>query len=459
MEKRIPLKLYNTLTRKKEIFKPIDKNEVRMYTCGPTVYNYPHIGNYRAYIIADLLKRTLKYNNYKVKQVMNITDVDDKTIRDSQKEKISLKEFTERYTKIFLDEIKTLNIETPDILPRATNHIKEMTEIIRSLLDKKIAYKGEDNSTYYSISKFKSYGKLAHLKFKGLKAGARVKQDEYTKETASDFALWKAWDESDGNVFWETEIGKGRPGWHIECSAMSAKYLGKSFDIHTGGVDLIFPHHQNEIAQIEPVTKKKFVNYWIHNEWLLVDGKKMSKSLGNFYTLNDIVKKSYDPLHFRYLSLLTHYRKPLNFTFDNMDAAKAAFERIKRRIIELKTQEHKGSDFTKKYETQFLKAINDDINTSKAAQVFLKALDDFNFDPKTKLKLLEKFDSVLGLGIEDMQEILLILPPEVEKLIAEREKLRKNKMWDKADILRQRIKERGYEIEDTSQGPKATKIK
>ncbi len=458
MEKTPELKLYNTLTRKKETFKPLDKNLVKMYTCGPTVYNYPHIGNYRAYIIADILKRTLKYNGYNVKQVMNITDVDDKTIRDSIKEKISLKEFTEKYTKIFLKEIEALNIRSPESLPKATENIKEMIEIIKGLLKKKIAYKGEDNSIYYSISKFKKYGKLAHLKFGSLKSGARVKQDEYTKETASDFALWKAYDESDGPVFWETEIGKGRPGWHIECSAMSTKYLGESFDIHTGGIDLIFPHHQNEIAQIEPITKKKFVNYWIHNEWLLVDGKKMSKSLGNFYTLKNITDKGYNPLHFRYLALLTHYKKPLNFTFDNIDAAKTSYERIKRKIIEIRSQEHKYKDLTEKYESQFLKVINNNLNTPKAIQIFLKALDDFNFEPKAKISLLEKFDQVLGLGIKNMQETLIILPPEVEELIEDREKLRKAKKWAKADILRQRIKEKGYDIEDTQEGPKAIKI-
>lgn len=456
MEKT-PLKLYNTLTRKKETFKPIDKKEVRMYTCGPTVYNYPHIGNYRAYIAADVLKRTLQYNNYKVKQVMNITDVDDKTIRDSQKEKVSLKDFTEKYTNIFLEEIEVLNIQSPEKLPKATSHIKEMTKIITNLLKKKIAYKGEDGSIYYSISKFKKYGKLAHLKFEGLKSGARVKQDEYTKDTASDFALWKAWDESDGEVFWETEIGKGRPGWHIECSAMSTKYLGKNFDIHTGGVDLIFPHHQNEIAQIEPITKKKFVNYWIHNEWLLVDGKKMSKSLGNFYTLKNIIEKGYNPLHFRYLALLTHYKKPLNFTFDNIDAAKTSYERIKRKIIEIRSQEHKGLDLSEKYEPQFLKEINNNLNVPKAIQIFLKALEDFDFNPKNKISLLEKFDEVLGLGIKDMQETLVVLSIEVEKLMAEREKLRKAKKWEEADILRQRIRERGYEIEDTPQGNKVVK--
>ena len=458
MEKTIPLKIYNTLTRKKESFEPITQKEVKMYSCGPTVYNYPHIGNYRAYITADILRRVLGYNGYKVKQIMNITDVDDKTIRDSRKKGISLKEFTEGYTKVFLEEMKKLNIIPADKFPRATDHIEEMVSIISGLLKKKIAYKGEDGSIYYSISKFKNYGKLAHLKFDGLKEGARVKQDDYTKEAASDFALWKAYDESDGEVFWESKLGKGRPGWHIECSAMSTKYLGESFDIHTGGVDLIFPHHQNEIAQIEPVTKKKFVNYWVHNEWLLVDGKKMSKSLKNFYMLKDIINQGYDPLHFRYLVLLTHYKKPFNFTFENMDAAKTAYERIKRKVIELKSQEHKGKDLTEHYSGEFLKAVNDDVNLPKAIAVFFNTLEDFNFNPKNKIELIEKFDEVLGLGIKEMHKIDIKVPTDVAKLIEEREKLRKEKEWAKADIIRQRIKERGYELEDTPNGSKAVKI-
>ena len=394
------LKLYNTLTRKKEVFKPISKKEVGMYTCGPTVYDYAHIGNYRAYIVADILKRSLRYNGFKVKHVMNITDVEDKTIKESQKAKVSLKNFTRKYEKEFMIDLEKLNIEKASIFPRATEHIKDMVKAIKKLINNKFAYKGADGSIYYSISKFKDYGKLSHTKLKKLKAGARVKQDEYTKEAASDFALWKAWDKADGDVFWETEIGKGRPGWHIECSVMSSKYLGNQFDIHTGGTDLVFPHHENEIAQAEPISEKKpFVKYWIHNEWLLVDGKKMSKSLGNFYTLRDLIKKTYFPMHFRYLCLLTHYRKSLNFTFKNLDSAKATLERIKRKIIELRKNKQGKKDLTKKYQKEFEKAINDDLNTPQAVQVFLEALDDENFNSKKKLSLLEKFDSILGVPL------------------------------------------------------------
>ena len=269
----MPIKFYNTLTRKKEFFDPIKKGEVSIYSCGPTVYNVVHIGNLRAFIFADLLRRYLKYSGYKVKQVRNLTDVDDKTIRDSQEQNVSLKEFTEKYTKLFLEDMKTSNIEDVEVNPKATEHIEEMVELINKLLEKEIAYFSDDGSIYYDVKKFKDYGKLAHIKFENMKAGARVKQDEYEKNQANDFALWKSYEETDGKVFWEPEfiingkkqVVKGRPGWHIECSAMSTKYLGQPFDIHTGGVDLIFPHHENEIAQSEGAYEKEFAKYWIHN--------------------------------------------------------------------------------------------------------------------------------------------------------------------------------------------------
>lgn len=308
------LKLYNTLTRKKDVFKPLKKNKVGMYVCGPTIYNYVHIGNLRAYVFADILRRFLKESNYKIKEVMNLTDVDDKTIKQSQKDGKNLREFTEKYEKTFLEDIKKMNIEKPEILPRATNNIKQMVSLIKKLLEKGIAYKAKDG-IYFSIQKFKDYGKLSKIKTKNLKEGAsnRVLKDEYNKDNANDFVLWKFYDKKDENVFWNTKLGKGRPGWHIECSVMSMRYLGKSFDIHLGGVDLIFPHHENEIAQSEAATGKKFVNYWMHNEWILVNGQKMSKSLNNFYKLSDITKEGYSPFDLRYLYLLTHYRKPLNF--------------------------------------------------------------------------------------------------------------------------------------------------
>jgi len=461
------LKLYNTLSRKKEIFKPIKDKEVRMYTCGPTVYNYPHIGNYRAYIAADILRRYLEYRKFKVKQVMNLTDVDDKTIRDSQKEGISLKEFTERYTKGFFEDLDSLNIQKADVFPRATEHIKEMVDVIKKLLDKGIAYKGEDGCIYYDVSKFEDYGKLSHIKIKELKAGARVRQDEYEKEQANDFALWKAWDKEDGDVFWETEIGKGRPGWHIECSAMSSKYLGEQFDIHTGGVDLIFPHHENEIAQAEgAIGKKPFVKYWIHNEWLLVEGKKMSKSLGNFYTLRDILDKGYHPMAVRYVLMATHYRQQLNFTFDELDAAKNSIQRLKDFMLRLESasaaKDNKEVDeLIKVYKRKFEQAMDDDLQISEAlAAVFelIKAVNKLAISKKNAekiKKLIIAFNKVLGIkGLGEKEEI----SGEIEELVKKREQARKNKDFDTADKIRDKLKEKGIILEDTPQGVRWKKI-
>lgn len=449
------LKLYNTLTRKKEIFKSIKKGEVGMYTCGPTVYNYAHIGNFRTCVLYDLIKRILYYNKFKVKHVMNITDVDDKTILGSKKAGLSLKDFTEKYEKIFLDDLKSLNVITPDKLPRATEYIKEIVEIIKILKKKGYAYEASDG-IYFSIDKSKDYGKLVQLD-KVKKNKERIKSDEYDKENARDFALWKFYAVEDGDVFWETDIGKGRPGWHIECSAMSTKLLGPTIDIHSGGMDLLFPHHTNEIAQSESATGKKFVKYWIHGAFLNMK-EKMSKSLGNVITLRDIVKDGYQPVHFRYLCLLTHYRKPLIFSFENLDSAKNAYEKLKRKVIELKNEEHKGKDMTKEYESEFLAAVNDDLNMPLAVQVLWKVIDDFDFDSKKKLKLLEKFDEVFGLDIENMQEIIVIASKELEHLMNEREKLRKEKKWAEADILRERIREKGYKVVDSGEGSKLEKI-
>ena len=320
------LSFYNTLSKKKEAFKPIKKGSVKMYSCGPTVYNFAHIGNFRAYVVADLIGRYLLYKGYKLRNVMNITDVDDKTIRGSVETHKTLAEYTQEYAEEFFEDIETLNIQKADVYPRATKHIAEMVEIVKKLLKKGYAYKGSDG-IYFDITKFKPYGKFAHLDMKGLKTGARVKQDSYDKEYANDFALWKFWDEADGDVYWDTEIGKGRPGWHIECSAMSSAYLGNTFDIHTGGVDLIFPHHQNEIAQSEAANDVKFVNYWLHNEHLVVNGQKMSKSLGNFFTLRDLLAKGYGPISIRYVLLATHYRQRLDFSESAIKKANSTLER------------------------------------------------------------------------------------------------------------------------------------
>ena len=443
------LKLYNTLTRKKEIFKPIHKGIVGFYSCGPTIYDYAHIGNLRAYLTSDILKRVLIYNNYKVKQVMNLTDVDDKTIKRSQEEKIKLNQLTERYEKAFLEDIKKLNILKPEVMPKATLHIKEMISLIKKLISKKYAYRTDDG-IYFSIKKFKNYGKLARVDFKKLKQTDRMRKDSYEKEEARDFALWKFYSKEEGDVFWETELGKGRPGWHIECSAMSMKYLGEHFDIHAGGIDLIFPHHTNEIAQSEAATGKKFVNYWLHNEWLFVDGKKMSKSLGNFYTLRDILEKNFSPLVLRYLYLTTHYRTQLDFTWKNIENAKNSYERLKNIIKEIKDDEK----INKKYLEKFEKAINDDLNIPNALKVLWELVRDNK--ASGKIKTIEKFDEVFGLDLLKKEKIEV--PSEVKKLIEEREKLRKAGNFKEADKIREKIKKLGFYVDDTDKGWKIRKI-
>lgn len=453
------LKLYNTLTRKKEIFKPIKKNSVGMYVCGPTIYNYVHIGNLRAYLFADVLRRYFEFKGYQIKEVMNLTDVDDKTIRDSQKNKKSLKEFTSEYEKRFVEDIKAMNLEMPEVMPRATENIKEMVNLIRDLLKKKIAYKTEDG-IYFSIKKFKGYGKLSRIKVSELKTGAseRVGEDEYEKENARDFALWKFYTKEDGNVFWETELGKGRPGWHIECSAMSMKYLGESFDIHTGGEDLIFPHHENEIAQSEALTGKKFVNYWLHNGWVLVDNKKMSKSLNNFYNLKDIIKKGYSPLDLRYFYLTKHYKQRFNFTWKNLEASKNSLQRLRNIISGLendkeirhrRTPKNFKEKFlqgeNKKYLKEFEKVMDDDLNAPEGLQVLWKLVRDKN--AKGKLETIKKMDLVFGLELfEKKQEKI---PKEVEQLRKQMDINRINKNYKKSDKLREEIKAKGFQTYTT----------
>ena len=460
------LKLYNTLSRKKELFKPIKKGHIGMYSCGPTVYDYPHIGNYRAYIVADILKKYLKYSGFRVKHVMNITDVDDKTIKNSQKKNSSLKKFTEKYTKAFMEDLDILNIEKADIFPKATEHIKDMVNVVKGLMGKGVAYRGNDRSIYFSIAKFKDYGKLTHIKVKELKAGARVKQDEYEKEQANDFALWKSWDKADGNVFWETEIGKGRPGWHIECSTMSSKYLGNHFDIHTGGVDLIFPHHENEIAQSEALTEKKFVNYWIHNEWLLVEGKKMSKSLGNFYTLRDILNKGYDPIVVRYSLMHVNYRQQYNFTFEELNASKNALQRLNDFMLKL--DEAKGehnkeiSKIIDKTKKDFEKAMDNDLDISKALGVvfdFVRIINKLEIskgDAQKVKSLILDFDKVFCLGLGKVKQEKL--SEGLMKLIKQREEARKNKDYKTADKLRTVLRIKGIILEDTPKGVRWKKV-
>jgi len=466
----MPLKLFNTLTRKKELFKPIKDKEVRMYSCGPTVYDFAHIGNFRAYMCSDVLKRYLKYSGYKVNHVMNITDVDDKTIKGANTEGISLKEYTQKYEKSFFEDLETLNIDKADVFPKATEHIKEMADIIKKLIKNKIAYKSEEGSVYYDISKFKDYGKLSHTKIKDLKEGARIKQDSYEKDEAKDFALWKAYSKEDGNIFWKTEIGKGRPGWHIECSAMSMKYLGEHFDIHSGGIDLVFPHHENEIAQSEAFSGKKFVNYWFHNEHLLVNGKKMSKSLGNFFTLRELLNKNYNSLAIRYLLLSANYRVQLNFTEEAVKSSENAVQRLNDFMIKLK--EIKSENENKKIpaligrtKKDFEKSMDDDLNISSALAVifnFVKEINTFMMENKigkknsqSAIKLMNDFNKALGV-LEEREEKL---SSEIKKLVDEREKARNEKDFATADKLREELKQKGIILEDTKDGVRWKKIK
>lgn len=444
------LKLYNTLTRKKQTFIPLHKGKVGMYSCGPTVYNYAHIGNLRTYIFNDILKRSLLFLGYKVKHIMNITDVDDKTIKGSQKEHLPLKEFTQKYEDLFFEDLVALNIKKPEQIIKATSAIKEMVKLIKDLMKKGYAYKTEDG-IYFSISKFKNYGKLAQLeKTQQNKTKARIKNDEYEKENIQDFALWKFYSPEDGDVFWETEIGKGRPGWHIECSAMSMKSLGKTFDIHTGAVDLIFPHHTNEIAQSESVTRKKFVNYWLHGGFLTMKNGKMSKSVGNVLHLNDIIKLGFSPLDYRYMCLTTHYKSQLLFSTENLDSAKNSYERLKNICIELK----ENKKVNQIYLNQFKKAIEDDLDMPKAIQILWNLLRDKKANGK--YQTIKKIDEILGLKLLEKKH--LELPIEVKLFLEQRENARKNKNFKLADELRNKIVEFGFTISDTSEGPVIKKI-
>ena len=456
---------FNTLTRKKEKFVPIEEGKVRMYTCGPTVYDYAHIGNFRAFLFEDLLKRWLEYRSYTVTHVMNLTDVDDKTIRGSQKQKVPLAQYTGYYAKAFFEDIRALNIESADYYPKATSHIPEMVALVKRLMQKGYAYKSQDGSIYYAINKFKNYGKLSHIKVAELKAGARVQTDEYTKEEAQDFALWKAWTPEDGDVFWETELGKGRPGWHVECAAMSMKYLGETFDIHCGGIDNMFPHHENEIAQSEVATGKKFVNYWVHNEHLLVEGRKMAKKFSNFFTLRDLLGKGYDPIAIRYLLLSSHYRAQFNFTFEALDAAGLAVERLRNFVRRLQDAQGEGSsekvaELLLGAQRSFGEAMDDDLNVSVALAVLFDFVREMNVlldadvvsrnEADEVAAVMKRFDGVLGVvGEVKVEEAL---SKEEEELIAKREEARKAKDWATADALRMRLSELGVVVEDTAQG-------
>ena len=462
------LRFYNTLTRQKDPFRPLEAGKVGMYTCGPTVYNSPHIGNYRAYVFEDLLRRYLKYRGYEVRQVMNLTDVDDKTIRDSRRADMALQDFTAIHKKAFFDDLQTLNIETAEAYPAATDHIPDMVAMIQQLRERGHTYDVE-GSIYFRLDSFPGYGRLANLDAEALQEGAsgRMDQDEYAKDNVRDFALWKAWSPEDGEVYWNTELGKGRPGWHIECSAMSMRYLGSHFDIHTGGEDNIFPHHENEIAQSEAATGETFVNYWLHCRHLLVDNMKMSKSLGNFYTLRDLLEQGFKPKGIRYGLLATHYRQPMNFTLENLRGAETGVQRLLDFMDNLKSADGSGADveaLLRQAQEGFEESLDNDLNISGALGAIFQMVRDVNrliadgrlscADAAATGDLMHRFDGVLG--VLDPEE-----PKgdtEVEGLLAQRQEAREKRDFGRADALRDAIRERGYVIEDTPNGPRLKRM-
>ena len=473
------MRFYNTLGRAFEEFKPMKEGFAGMYTCGPTVYNYAHIGNFRAYLFEDLLRRSLEFHGYKVKQVMNLTDVDDKTIRDSRAANLTLADFTRKYKDAFFEDLAALRIEKAEVYPEATAHIPEMIKMIETLFQKGYAYKSEDGSVYFSINKFKDYGKLARIDRSQQRDGVRIRTDEYEKESVGDFALWKAWDEKDGDVKWDSPWGPGRPGWHIECSAMSQKYLGKTFDLHTGGIDNMFPHHEDEIAQSEAANSCKFVNYWLHCEHLTVDNKKMSKSLGNFYTLRDLMAKGYTGPEIRWALLGTHYRAKLNFSFALLDQARvnlrsfaSLFQRLKA-LEEGEAGREEARNLSAKALEDFGAALGNDLNIAEALSAVFKLQKAVNAALAASawkkaageviLETFRKFNTVLGsLDVDAASPASSddadTIPEEILLLARKRQEARKAKNFAAADALREELKSKGYLVEDTPAGMKVKKI-
>jgi cysteinyl-tRNA synthetase len=468
------LRFFNTYSREIEEFEPSDPmvRPIKMYTCGPTVYSRAHIGNFRAYIFEDLLQRHLELRGYNVHRVMNITDVDDKTIRGAHDAKVPLTKFTEQFKQAFFEDAKTLRIKRADEYPAATDqhYIDRMIEMISVLISKGLAYQADDKSVYFRINKFPDYGKLAHFDLTQLQSTGRVKHDEYDKEHIGDFALWKAWDEADGDVKWDSPWGPGRPGWHIECSAMSTVLLGDQIDIHCGGVDNIFPHHEAEIAQSEGVTGKKFVQYWLHCAHLLVDGQKMAKSLGNFYTVPDVLAKSYTGRELRYALLRVHYRVPLNFTWEGMNEARESLARVDDWLARLRQIAKSGYVQHSAFNTErsskrsdFEDALDDDLNIS-AALGFLfesiretnRAMDQNEMDAASASDWLDWWQRI-NTVLELEAETDVVIPREVAQLAEQRENARREKNWKRSDELRDRISALGWEVRDTKDGLKLTR--
>jgi len=441
------LKIFNTLTRKIEDFKPLNPPKVSMYTCGPTVYDYMHIGNLRTFVFSDLLRRTMEANGFGVTLIQNITDIEDKIIKRAKEKNIETKELTEEYTKYFLEDINKLNIIPANNYPKATEHIQKMVKYIEELIEKGLAYVEKDGSVYFDISEFPEYGKLSQLDKRELKTGTRVLSDEYSKDEVQDFALWKSVGPEE--VGWDSPWGRGRPGWHIECSVMSQEYLGDTLDIHAGAVDLIFPHHENEIAQSEGKTGNKFVNYFVHGEHLLVDGKKMSKSDNNFYTLKDLEEKGIEPLALRYLFLTAHYRESQNFTWESLRAAQNTLNRIRE---EIRLWEQPKGD-TGEFWQKFLEAANNDLGIPQSVAVLHELIRNHDTISSASDDLLA-MDKILGLGLDQYLGKPLEIPNEVMELVEKRENVRKSGNFEESDNLRKQIKDLGFEVLDTADGPK-----
>lgn len=465
----MPIRFFNTLSRSKETFEPMEPGKVRMYTCGPTVYNYAHIGNLRTFLFEDLLRRHLKYRGFDVFHVMNLTDVEDKIIRACKETGEPLKALTAKYVDAFFEDLDALGVERAEEYPAATDHIAEMVELIKILRERGHTYE-VNGSIYFRLSTFPQYGALSHFDMEQLQSGAsgRVDTDEYATEDARDFALWKAYDEDDGAVFWETELGKGRPGWHIECSCMSMKYLGESFDIHCGGIDNMFPHHENEIAQSEAATGKQFVRYWLHSAHLFVENRKMSKSLGNIYTLRDLTAMGYDPLAIRWALISTHYKQPSNFTFDGLEAAKVSLNRIRDFRIRLAGIRGAGSDLAEAIaacERDFGDALDDDLNISGAIGAVFEFIREGNrLMDKDELSqegarqasaLLDRLNAVTGLFSPPLVDEV---PQTILDLVQERQDARRTKDFARADAIRDQLTSEGWVLEDTADGPRVKRI-
>ena len=469
------MNVYNSLTRRVEELTPLADGEIRLYTCGPTVYNFAHIGNFRAYTFEDVLRRVIQFNGLRVRQVMNLTDVDDKTIKGANAAGVALTDYTRTYKDAFFADLKTLNIQPAEVYPAATDHIPEMIALVQKLMEKGVAYQSEDKSVYFKVREFPGYGRLAHIDFDNQRTGLRCAADEYDKENVGDFALWKAWEPSDGPVGWDSPWGRGRPGWHIECSAMSMKYLGETFDLHTGGIDNLFPHHENEIAQAEAATGKPFVKTWMHCAHLKVNGEKMSKSLGNFYTLRDLIEKGYTGREIRYVLVNAHYRTGLNFSFDALEDARKALARVDECVGKLEGAAGAASgatdadapDWAKACLDDFAAAVNDDLNLPKGFAALFSLVRETNAflqSPSSRtaelapslLAVFRRMDDVLGVVFFGRKAAEAV-PDDVQALLDQRAAARAATDWAESDRLRDAIAARGWTVKDSREGQTCTK--